>query len=78
MASVYWTDKTEESLLEIGRYIIERTQSRQGGLDVINRIEQKCDHPGNARPPRPANRCPADLRSREPGQLISRFASAGE
>ena len=38
MASVYWTDKAEESLLEIGRYIIERTQSRQRGLDVINRI----------------------------------------
>jgi toxin ParE1/3/4 len=44
MASVYWTDKAEESLLEIGRYIIERTQSRQRGLDVINRIEQKCAH----------------------------------
>jgi toxin ParE1/3/4 len=44
MASVYWTDKAEESLLEIGRYIIDRTQSRQRGLDVINRIEQKCAH----------------------------------
>lgn len=44
MASVYWTDKAEESVLEIGRYIIERTQSRRRGLDVINRIEQKCAH----------------------------------
>ena len=44
MASVYWTDRAEDSLLEIGRYIIERTQSRQRGLDVINRIEQKCEH----------------------------------
>jgi toxin ParE1/3/4 len=42
MVRVYWTDKAEESLLEIGRYIIERTQSRQRGLDVINRIEEKC------------------------------------
>ena len=44
MASVYWTDKAEEGVLEIGRYIIERTQSRQRGLDVINRIEEKCAH----------------------------------
>ncbi len=42
MARVDWTDKAEESLLEIGRYIIERTQSRQRGLDVIGRIEDKC------------------------------------
>jgi toxin ParE1/3/4 len=44
MARVYWTDNAEESLLEIGRYIIERTQSRQRGLDVIDRVEKKCAH----------------------------------
>jgi len=44
MARVYWTDRTEESVLEIGRYIIERTQSRQRGLDIISRIEHKCAH----------------------------------
>ena len=42
MARVCWTDKAEESILSIGRYIIERTQSRQRGLDVISRIEEKC------------------------------------
>jgi toxin ParE1/3/4 len=44
MANVYWTDKAEESVVEIGRYIIEQTQSRQRGLDVITRIENKCAH----------------------------------
>lgn len=42
MARVCWTDKAEESILGIGRYIIEQTQSRQRGLDVITRIEEKC------------------------------------
>jgi toxin ParE1/3/4 len=42
MARVCWTDRAEESVLEIGRYIIEQTQSRQRGLDVINRVEEKC------------------------------------
>ena len=42
MARVCWTDKAEESILSIGRYIIERTQNRQRGLDVISRIEKKC------------------------------------
>jgi len=44
MARVYWTDKAEESVLEIGRYIVEQTQSRQRGLDVIARLEDKCAH----------------------------------
>jgi toxin ParE1/3/4 len=44
MARVYWTDKAEESVLEIGRYIIEQSQSRQRGLDVISRLEDKCAH----------------------------------
>jgi len=42
MARVYWTDRAEESVLAVGRYIIEQTQSRQRGLDVITRIEEKC------------------------------------
>ena len=42
MARVSWTDKAEESVLTIGRYIIEQTQSRQRGLDVITKIEEKC------------------------------------
>ena len=42
MARVCWTDKAEESVLAIGRYIIEQTQSRQRGLDVITKIEEKC------------------------------------
>ncbi len=28
MARVYWTEKAEESVREIGRYVIEQTQSR--------------------------------------------------
>ena len=44
MARVFWTDKARASVLEIGRYIIERSQSRQRGLDVIRRIEHKCAH----------------------------------
>jgi toxin ParE1/3/4 len=42
MPRVCWTDKAEQSVLEIGRYIIDRTQSRERGLDVITRIEEKC------------------------------------
>jgi len=44
MARVDWTDRAEESVLEIGRYIIEQTQSRQRGLAVIGRLEDKCAH----------------------------------
>jgi toxin ParE1/3/4 len=56
MARVCWSDKAEESVLAIGRYIIEQTQSRQRGLDVITRIEEKCEcyaefpQAGTARP----------------------------
>lgn len=42
MPRVCWSDKAEESLLAIGRHIIEQTQSRQRGLDVIAKIEEKC------------------------------------
>jgi plasmid stabilization system protein ParE len=42
MARVCWTDRAEESVLEIGRFIIEQTRSRQRGLDVILRVEEKC------------------------------------
>lgn len=42
MPRVCWSDKAEESVLAIGRYIIEQTQSRQRGLDVITKIEEKC------------------------------------
>lgn len=42
MSRVCWSDKAEESVLAIGRYIIEQAQSRQRGLDVIARIEEKC------------------------------------
>ncbi len=41
MARVCWSDKAEESVLAIGRYIIEQTQSRQFGLDVITKVEEK-------------------------------------
>lgn len=56
MARVCWSDKAEESVLSIGRYIIEQTKSRQCGLDVITKIEQKCERyaefpeAGTARP----------------------------
>ena len=43
MARVCWSDKAEESVLAIGRYIIEQTQSRQCGLDVITKVEEKCE-----------------------------------
>jgi len=43
MARVCWSDKGEESVLGIGRYIIEQTQSRQRGIDVITKIEEKCN-----------------------------------
>ena len=43
MPRVCWSDKAEESVLAIGRYIIEQTQSRQRGLDVIAKIEEKCN-----------------------------------
>ena len=42
MPRVCWSDKAEESVLAIGRYIIEQTQSRQRGLDVIAKIDEKC------------------------------------
>ena len=42
MPRVCWSDKAEESVLAIGRYIIEQTQSRQRGLDAIAKIEEKC------------------------------------
>jgi len=42
MPRVCWSDKAEESVLAIGRYIIEQTQSRQRGLAVIAKIEEKC------------------------------------
>ena len=43
MSRVCWTDKAEESVFAIGRYIIEQTQSRQRGLEVIAKIEAKCE-----------------------------------
>ena len=42
MARVCWTDRAEESLLQIGRFITEQSQSLQRGLDVISRVEDKC------------------------------------
>ena len=42
MSKVWWTEKAEESVLAIGRYIIEQSQSLQRGLDVITRVEEKC------------------------------------
>lgn len=43
MSRVCWTDKAKESVFAIGRYIIKHTQSRQRGLDVIAKIEEKCE-----------------------------------
>ncbi len=64
MSRVCWSDKAEESVLEIARYVIEQTQSRQRGLDLIDKIEQKCHRyaqfpeGGTARPDLgPALRC---------------------
>lgn len=42
MPRVCWTDKAEDSVLAIGRYIVEQSQSRDRGLEVIARIEEKC------------------------------------
>ena len=42
MPNVWWTEKAEESVLAIGRYVVEKSQSLQRGLDVITRIEEKC------------------------------------
>jgi toxin ParE1/3/4 len=56
MPRVCWSDKAEESVLAIGRYVIEQTRSRQRGLDVIAKIEEKCNRyaefpeSGTARP----------------------------
>ena len=41
MPKVCWTDKGEASLLSIARYVIEQNQSRQRGLDLIEKVEQK-------------------------------------
>ncbi len=38
MARVFWTDKARASVLEIGRYIIDRSQSRQRDLRTV--VEQ--------------------------------------
>jgi hypothetical protein len=37
MASVYWTDRAEDSLLEIGRYIIELViyRPQEDGIAII-------------------------------------------
>ena len=57
MPRVCWSDKAEESVLAIGRYITEQTQSRQRGLDVIAKIEEKCiryaEFPEGGTAPRP-------------------------
>ena len=37
-----WSDKAEDSVLAIARYVIEQTQSRRRGLDLIGKIEAKC------------------------------------
>ncbi len=42
MANVWWTDKAEASVVAIASRIIEQSQSRQRGLDVLSRIEDKC------------------------------------
>jgi hypothetical protein len=72
MASVYWTDRAEESLLEIGRYISSSARrAASAGLMSSTRSKR------NVRIT-PSSGCPADLRPRQPGRLINRFASAGE
>jgi plasmid stabilization system protein ParE len=43
MPRVCWSDNAEESVLAIGRYIIDQTGSRQRALDVIAKIEKKCE-----------------------------------
>lgn len=42
MSRVCWSDRAEESVLEVARYVIEQTQSRQRGLDLVGKIEEKC------------------------------------
>ena len=42
MSRVCWSDKAEDSVLAVARYVIEQTQSRQRGLDLIGKIEEKC------------------------------------
>lgn len=42
MPHVCWSDKAEESLLKVVRYIIEKNQSLQRGMDVVAGIEKKC------------------------------------
>lgn len=37
MPRVCWTDRAEDSVLAIGRYIIEQSLSRDRGLEVIAR-----------------------------------------
>lgn len=43
MSRVCWSDKAEESVLAIARYVIAQTGSRQRGLDLIGKIEEKCN-----------------------------------
>ena len=43
MAKVLRTSEAEDSLLEIGRYIAQKTQSLQRAFDVLNRIDEKCE-----------------------------------
>ena len=43
MSRVCWSDKAEESVLAIGRYIVEQARNLQRGLDVITKIEEKCN-----------------------------------
>jgi len=42
MPRVCWSDKAEDSLLNVVRFIIEQNQSLQRGLDVVASVEQKC------------------------------------
>ena len=39
MSRVCWSDKAEESVLAIARYVIERARSRQRGLDLIGKTD---------------------------------------
>ena len=42
MSRVCWSKKAEESVLGVARYVIEQTQSRQRGLDLVGKVEEKC------------------------------------
>ena len=42
MARVLWTPNARESLVKIGRYVVEQSQSVDRGVKVIDQIEDKC------------------------------------